>query len=188
MFAESDPSPPPTSYGALYVASLVHVYGGPLGLWVKVIQFTGENKHGVKIKHLPYFLLEPALFKDHEDEKKGVTVSHVAIKERSWRWQNEGVIGFPNTWPSWQVRRGCCCLIKRKGVRVTSVVTRCQTWKQRWWGWWWKRRDSHQPSFTIGRYWLSGFNASHLTSRGWGCCHTIQCIQCKHCIHTWAKI
>ena len=64
---------PPTSYGALYVASLVHVYGGPLGLWVKVIQFTGENKHGVKIKHLPYFLLERALFKDHEGEKRGDT-------------------------------------------------------------------------------------------------------------------
>ena len=39
MFAESDPSPPSTSYGALYLASLVYVYEGPLGLWVKVIQF-----------------------------------------------------------------------------------------------------------------------------------------------------
>ena len=33
----ADPSPPSTSYGALYLAS--QVYGGPLGLWVKVIQF-----------------------------------------------------------------------------------------------------------------------------------------------------
>ena len=37
-------------------------------------------------------------------------------------------------------------------------------------GWWkdddGKGSDSHQPSFTIGRHWLSGLSASHLTKRG----------------------
>ena len=68
MFAHHQP----TSYGALYVASPLYVYGWPLGLWVKVIQFTRENKHGCQNKTLgtAYFLLKTSLFKDSEDEER----------------------------------------------------------------------------------------------------------------------
>ena len=74
MFAHVYPYPYPqsTPYGALYVASLVYVYGWPLSVWAKVIQFTWENKHGCQNKTLATasFLLQTSLFKDHEDYKR----------------------------------------------------------------------------------------------------------------------
>ena len=77
------PTNQPTSYGALYVASPLYVYGWPLGLWVEVIQFTRENKHGCQNKTLgtAYFLLKTSCFKDREDEQEGVTVSDAAMKK-----------------------------------------------------------------------------------------------------------
>ena len=143
----SDPSPPSTSYGALYLAS--QVYGGPLGLWVKVIQFTWENKHRCQNKTLAIFS------------------SRNRPLQRPWGWEKSC-----SPTPHLLEKSGglLLLLLLFQKKEVDEAVNKTQ---QRWWRWWRKRCDSHQPSFTIGRHWLSGFAASHLTSTGWGCCTTL---------------
>ena len=58
MFGQVDPSLPTTTYGALYVvcrvcgifiwSGLLFVYGWPLCVWTKVIQFSRENTHSCR--------------------------------------------------------------------------------------------------------------------------------------------